>query len=249
MSRLIICLLLSILTFDLFAQITRSDSFNALQILKNDTTVLQVYGCDYAGNVRLLRNSEVYKGIQVNDSLCFLNETLHSKISTRSDIHEKSYEFTNELFRLKISCLDSLPILIGYEFQDLKSHERSVYSFSPCDLEPFYYLQMNDSTGTGIEYSYYLTEANVNVIASITHYSKGVKFGDYKEYYRNGNIKTQYNYGADGKLCGRAYTYWENGMINSVYSFEQGVIHGKLFLYNADGSLNSVEEYNMGQKL
>lgn len=68
------------------------------------------------------------------------------------------------------------------------------------------------------------------------------KFGEWKYFYPNGNIKEKVYYNSEGELVGDRFEYHENGTI----SFKQYNRDGINFMesYNENGNLSSIQQYD-----
>jgi len=67
-----------------------------------------------------------------------------------------------------------------------------------------------------------------------------------KEYYENGQIKSEMYY-KSGNLDGPATEYYENGQVYIQESYKDGELDGESFNFNEDGSLRSKAVYKNGE--
>ena len=74
----------------------------------------------------------------------------------------------------------------------------------------------------------------------------GIKNGEYKTYYDNGNIETVVNYKND-KLNGESKSYYENGQIKGEINYKGGKKDGISKSYSENGQLISVETFYEGK--
>jgi antitoxin component YwqK of YwqJK toxin-antitoxin module len=72
--------------------------------------------------------------------------------------------------------------------------------------------------------------------------------GPYKEYWSNGQLKEESDYGNYGDLVGEFKSYHENGKVHEVKNYENGVLHGSYKTYDKNGKLESVKNYYNGSK-
>jgi hypothetical protein len=83
---------------------------------------------------------------------------------------------------------------------------------------------------------------NVAMISYLTSWLKDIENGDRKEWYENGQIKTQ-QYVKNGKKCGKWETWYENGYMKSQCFYKNGKLSGEWTQWNENGELKSQRFY------
>lgn len=66
-------------------------------------------------------------------------------------------------------------------------------------------------------------------------------------YHRNGRTKEEFTRNMQGQYHGEYKTYYENGEVQTMGYFENGVLQGEVRLYDANGILQSSRNYQDGQ--
>ena len=76
--------------------------------------------------------------------------------------------------------------------------------------------------------------------------TKGEKCGEFKWWFKNGQIECDYNY-KDGKLHGEFNDWYENGQINCDRNYKDGKLHGNCKSWYTDGQLRFDRNYKDGK--
>ncbi|MCF8298461.1 MAG: hypothetical protein K9J13_13015 [Saprospiraceae bacterium] len=79
-------------------------------------------------------------------------------------------------------------------------------------------------------------------------YKNAVKEGIWKYYDRNGICIKLYNY-KNGQFDGYQHTCDKNGKITSYWNIVDGVVHGKVKVFNEDELMYEIGEYNQGSRV
>lgn len=74
-------------------------------------------------------------------------------------------------------------------------------------------------------------------------FSRGRKTGVWKNYWPNGNLKSEINY-KNGRPTGPYTTYFENGNINEKATMQGGLLVGKFEMYYPDGTPKQIKNFN-----
>lgn len=82
-------------------------------------------------------------------------------------------------------------------------------------------------------------------IAEEKNWRNNVEHGSYKQFFQGGKLKYEANY-ADGNPDGKVNYYHPNGQIRSTGIHQFAVKNGDWISYNEDGSVYTIECYNMG---
>ena len=68
------------------------------------------------------------------------------------------------------------------------------------------------------------------------------------EKYRNGRVLSRTPY-CDGKIDGKVYTYFEDGSVESVQAYKNGVLNGMSIIYDRRGNIVYDSEYEEGDRI
>lgn len=60
---------------------------------------------------------------------------------------------------------------------------------------------------------------------------------EFKEYYKNGQLKSTGTFNLYGQKCGVWYSWWEDGTISTKARFQQNKKVGDWYIYDPDGKL------------
>ena len=90
-------------------------------------------------------------------------------------------------------------------------------------------------------------EKNSHGYTKVSHYKNGKLDGEYLEQYENGNIAQKGSY-ANDKKTGRWTRYTKEGHLIEEIDYLDDVLHGEKKIYNDNGILYMLTEYNHGKR-
>ena len=79
-------------------------------------------------------------------------------------------------------------------------------------------------------------------------YIEGQRFGDWKTFYANGQLKMSAHFENDLQE-GKTFFYWENGRKKMEYNYVNGLLNGYAFSYDEEGNHLFTTTYNMGVEI
>ena len=71
------------------------------------------------------------------------------------------------------------------------------------------------------------------------------QYVNYKEYFENGNLKTEFHY-KNGERHGKNNEYYEDGSKNIISNYNEGELHGLREQYYPSGNIETKTTYNNG---
>lgn len=122
------------------------------------------------------------------------------------------------------------------------SFKHVVHSIDVSDRNNIIYENSIDTPLSGTLEIYY---ENSDTLKSSITYIKGIPYGKYILYYRNGEISEKGHY-KKGALHGKYSVYYENGKIREKGHYKHGKLDGKIKFYDENGKKIRVLEYDEG---
>ncbi len=93
---------------------------------------------------------------------------------------------------------------------------------------------------------YKIWHGNGNLYQEGTTINNGTSDGLYQEYYETGELKYEYHY-KNGKKIKAWKSWYENGQMWTKRDFNYDQLHGKVLVWDTDGTLTKEYTYNNGQ--
>jgi hypothetical protein len=212
-----------------------------------DTTHMKLRECYRFQDVMIISKLATWNRTVQRYSDYFINDSIFTRISDRSDMKSKTFHFSTDALELTFVCVDSIPLLTLFSLKEKATGHETSWYFNPCN--GFLCSQIEEDVSTGISRytSYNCGENKRNVMVEYQTVN-GKKQGKETWYFSNGNIDRQYFYNAKGNYEGLQYVYYYDGVINSISSYSDGLLNGKRYYYQSNGQLKFVKEYVMGVK-
>lgn len=174
--------------------------------------------------------------------------------SQKEGPYEEFYEFGD--IRQKGEYKDNLPVgtwTTYYKDGSVASKVTQDNATKYYHFEAYYEDGKLRSKGTAIDEKLtvcdgaYETYFNSGLPEEIVHYKKGVKDGESKRYFSNGNVQIEGKY-VDGKEEGLFQLFYNDKKPHIITNYKDGKYVGTRKTYFSNGNINVIENYSSTQK-